>query len=79
MTFLSKAQRPRPPLLAGQAEDQLRNSAATTIEIYIFELFAAVVTVFELREEINGKQTILFVDTEEVCAALTKGSLRGSH
>ena len=45
----------------------------TIDEIYVFELYVAVLAIPQLRDEPPGRQAILFVDNEADCATLTKG------
>ena len=54
----------------------MRNMAAKTNKIYIFELFASAAPVFQLREELRGRKVILFVDNEAACAALANGAAK---
>ena len=59
--------------MAGQAEDRLRNLALTAKKIYIFELYAKIAMISELRGGLSCRKTILFVDDESASAALTEG------
>ena len=63
-----------PTLLKGSSSGELDTMAASTNAISIFELFATVASVFQLREQLTGKRAILFVDNEAACAALTTGT-----
>ena len=65
-----------PFLLKGSSSGELNALAASTNAIFIFELFAMVASVFQLRAHLTGKRVILFVDNEAACAALTTGTSR---
>ena len=68
---------PRLPMVfKSKADTALDGLAAQTNKIYIFELYAAVATVFALRRQLDGKKIILFVDNEAACAALTSGAAK---
>ena len=63
------------PLVSTSNGDRaLAGLAAGASKIYIFELFAAVATIFALRRRLVGKRIILFVGNEAACAALTGGT-----
>ena len=53
-----------PFLLKGSSSGELDALAASANAISIFELFAMVASVFQLREHLTGKRVILFVDNE---------------
>ena len=65
-----------PLVFTSKAGRALYGLAAQTSEIYISELFPAVATVFALKQQLTGKQIILFVDTEAACVALTSGTAK---
>ena len=48
--------------MTGQAEGRLHSLALATNVIHIFELYAAVAAIFELREELWVREEIRFVD-----------------
>ena len=54
--------------------NKLRDMAAKSNEIYIFELLAALATVSQLRCGLWGRLVILSAGNEAACAALTKGA-----
>ena len=60
-----------PFLLKGSSSGELNALAATANAISIFELFAMVASVIQLRDYLTGKRVILIVDNEAACAALT--------
>ena len=62
--------------LSGEAHGQVRALAASTSEIYILELFAAVATIYQLSDELWEGEAVLFVRNEAECAALTKSVCR---
>ena len=66
--------KPLPILLYAQAGDELHDMAPKSNAIYIFEFFAAIATVFQLRDELWGRNVILSLDDEAVCAATTTGA-----
>ena len=51
LSFLSTSNKSRPIVFGAQADDKLRDVAARSNKIYIFGLFAAKATVFQLRGE----------------------------
>ena len=63
-----------PILLKGSSSGELDALAVSANAIFIFELFAMVASVFQLRDHLTGKRVILFVDNEAACAALTTGT-----
>ena len=63
-----------PVLSEGSSGDELNALAASTNPIYIYELFAMVASVFQVREQLAGKRSILLLDNEAACAALTAGT-----
>ena len=71
VSFFPQSSSALPVLLKGSAGDELNALAASTNSIYIFELFAMVASVFQLREQLTGRRAILLVDNEAACAALT--------
>ena len=72
--FPPQANQALPFLLKGSSSGELDDLAASTNAIFIFELFAMVASVFQLRDHLTGKRVILFVDNEAACAALTTGT-----
>ena len=65
------------PILPNRATDgELNALAASTNPIYIYELFATVASIFQLREQLTGKRAIVFADNEAACAALTTGTAK---
>ena len=72
---MSSAERPLPLRLQGEAEEGPHSLAATTNGIYIFDLFAAVATVFEPRRELCRRPINLFLHYEPACAVLTKNAI----
>ena len=67
-----------PTLLVAQAGQKLRDLVAMSAEIYIYELIEAVAPVCQVRFRLWGSRVILFVDNKAACAALTKGTSRGT-
>ena len=76
LAFTAVTGRPFPILLRGQADEEPCILAATTTTIYIFDLFAAVAAVFELRRGLKDGKVTLFLDDEAARAALARGSAR---
>ena len=72
--FFSRDEERQPILLAAQADQKLRDMAASSNKIYIYELLAAVATVRQLRDRVWRGEVILFVGSEAACAASTKGA-----
>ena len=58
----------------GEAQEKLHSLDSSTSKIYIFELFAGVAAIYNLRDELWCRKVLLFVDNEAPCAALTKGA-----
>ena len=73
LAFFSFPERPAPILVFGEAQRKIRSLAANAIEICNFELFAAVATIYRLRDD-------PWVSSVASCgssrAALTKGAAR---
>ena len=65
-----------PMIFTSKAYRALTGLAAWANKIYVFELFAAVATVFAIRQQLAGRKIIIFVDYEAACAALTTGAAR---
>ena len=76
ITFSPRSNSALPILLKGTSDGELNALAASTNPIYIYELFATVASVLQLREQLTGKRAILFVDNEAACAALTTGAAK---
>ena len=66
--------RPVPILLRAQANRKLRNMAVASKKIYIFEIFAEIAAVCQLRDALWERTVILSTGNEVVRAALTKGA-----
>lgn len=78
MIFFSNNEGRLSALLIAQAGELRQWLAATSNEIHISELFAAVATVIQLRDRLWGGRVILLVYNEAASAALTKGTSRNS-
>ena len=78
-TFAPRSKSVLPGLLKGASEEEPNTLAASTNPMYIYELFAMVASVFQLREQLIGKRAILFADNEAACAALTTGAAKVSE
>ena len=63
-------------VFTSKADKALTGLAAWANKIYVFELFAAVATVFVPRQQLAGRKIIIFVDNEAACAALTTGAAK---
>ena len=62
--------------MTGSAGDQLRQLARTTNSIYIFELFAMIVTIRKLLQRPIGRKLLTLVNNEAARAAPTRSSAK---
>ena len=74
LTFLAILGGPTLLLLAGRAQEWIRELALFLSKIYFSDLYAAAATSFQLRERLWARKAILFVDYEPAYVALAKGT-----
>ena len=66
----------RPLFLYNETQEKLFSLATNTSKIPILELFAAVATIYRLRDGLWGRKVLLFVDIEAACSALTEDATK---
>ena len=74
---LSLPERPSLVLSHSRPRGRLRELSSATDKIYVFELYAAGATVFQLRDVLSGRAVFSFAGNEAACSALPKGAARG--
>ena len=72
--ILSIFERPSPIILSGEVRERLHTLAANASRQYIFELFAAVARIYQLRDGLWGGKVALFADNVAATAASTTGA-----
>ena len=64
ISLFSRDARPQPTLLVALADEKLQAFKATSNKLYIFALFSAAASVFQLRDKFRVREGILFAGTK---------------